>query len=136
MMVTGTTIVNETTQSYVNRAISENVILIGHPDMCTRYTNFLSQLLQTEDVREINYVDSKYSIPEALVSKLKGFQGVIRVDPRLILETRVYEVQGITFVGEDKRRAVLLGDHRSVVALVQGVEPEHVMRARASGEER
>jgi len=127
MMVTGVTVVNETTQSYVKRAIGENVILIGHPDICTGYKNFLSQLFQTEDEREISYVDPKYSIPEALVLKLKRFQGVIRVDPRLILETRVHEVQGITFVGEDKKRPVFLGDHRSAKALVQGVEPEHVV---------
>jgi len=58
---------------------------------------------------------------------LDDIQGVIEVDPRLVLENSVREVPGIVLDPVDQTTAVIIGDSRSDEALILGVEPESVV---------
>jgi len=123
--IVGGVIANQTTQNYVRRAIGENVVLISHPDVSEQYVKFLSQFFEAKETGSINYLNPNYAISETLVSRLSIIPGVQKADPRLILETTIYEVPGVIIDPErpdDPYTSV--GDHRSSSALVLGINPE------------
>jgi len=125
--IAGGMIANQTTTSYVERAIGRNVVLVGHPTLTNRYINLLSRFFEEKEMQQINYFDHEFVISESLVSKLDNIQGVIEVDPRLVLENSVREVPGIVLDPIDQTTAVIIGDSRSDEALILGVEPESVV---------
>lgn len=123
--IVGGIIANQTTQNYVRRAIGKNVVLISHPDVSEQYVKFLSQFFEANETGSIDYLNPNYAISETLVSRLSIIPGVQKVDPRLILETTIYEVPGVIIDPErpdDPYTSV--GDHRSSSALVLGINPE------------
>ena len=122
----GGTIANQTTQNYVERAIQKNVVLIGHPDVTSRYVGLLSLFSEERETKPINYSNPQFSISESLVSKFRLIDGVNKVDPRLILETQVHEIPYITIEPESKSY-IVVGDSRSSESLVLGLEPENAV---------
>ena len=116
----GTAVAGQTTQTYVNRGIGENVVILGHKEITTQYTDFVSQPFQSQNRPSIDYLDPKYSISNSTVEKLAAIQGV-RVDPRILLETDVHERPTIMIV---EMRYFTIGDDRSTQAVVFGVKPE------------
>lgn len=122
--LTGGTIANQTTQSYVERAIQRNVLVIAHPDIARRYVNLLSIFFETSETEPVNYSDSRFFIDESLISRLHTIEGVKKVDARLMLETQVYEIPKII---TEPDRYVVIGDDRSSAALVLGLQPENAV---------
>jgi len=125
--IAGGMIANQTTTSYVERAIGRNIVLVGHPTLTDRYVNLLSRFFEEKEMEQIDYLDHEFVISESLVSKLDDIQGVIEVDPRLVLENSVREVPGIVLDPVDQTTAVIIGDSRSDEALILGVKPESVV---------
>ena len=126
VMVAGSTVVKETIQSYVKRAVGDDIILIGHSDISDYYVSRLSPLFQPEESEAVDFMNPECLIPEALISKLLQIRGIVKLDSRLVLDTRVHEVKGTSFAGEDKKTLIFLGDDRSCEAFVQGVSPGNV----------
>ena len=125
--IAGGIIASQTTQSYVERAVSRDVVVVGHSDLSRRYVNLLSQFFEAKETEEIDYLNLRYNISESLVSELNAIPGVLKVDPRLVLETTVYEVQGVIIDPEEPDQYIPVGDHRSGKALVLGVQPNNVI---------
>jgi ABC-type antimicrobial peptide transport system permease subunit len=125
--VAGGMIANQTTTSYVERAIGRNIVLVGHPTITDRYVNLLSRFFEEKEMEQIDYLDQEFVISESLVSKLANIQGVHEVDPRLVLENSVREVPGIVLDPVEQTTAVIIGDSRSDEALILGVKPESVV---------
>ena len=80
---------NQTTTSYVERAIGRNIVVVGHPTMTERYVSLLSRFFEEKEMNQIDYLSLEFLISESLISKLEQIHGVQGVDPRLILETSV-----------------------------------------------
>ncbi len=118
----GTAIADETSQSYLRRGLGENIIVIGHEDITKQYMYFLDQTFQTEGKAVIDYLDSKYMIPQVIVSGLTTISDV-RIDPRLLLEAAVIERPTINIVEE---HYIVLGDDRSSESVIFGVNPERL----------
>jgi len=125
--IAGGIIASQTTQSYVERAVSRDVVVVGHSDLSRRYVNLLSQFFEAKETEEIDYLNLKYDVSESVVSELNAIPGVLKVDPRLVLEATVYEVQGVIIDPEEPSQYVPVGDHRSGKALVLGVQPNNVI---------
>ena len=125
--IAGGMIANQTTTNYVERAIGRDVVLVGHPKLIERYVNLLSQFFEAKEMESIDYLDSRYSISNSRVSELSNISGVLMTDPRLVLGTIVYEVQGVIIDPERPDPYILVGDNRSAEALVVGVQPERVI---------
>lgn len=120
-------VANQTSQNYVERAIGRDVILIGHVNVSRQYVNFLSQFFEAKEMETISYLEPEYAISENLISKLNSTPGVLEVDPRLVLETRVFEVPGVTIDPEEPGNYIPVGDHRSSEALVLGIDPRRAI---------
>lgn len=126
--IAGGMIANKTTTNYVERAIGRDVVLVGHPKLTERYVNLLSQFFEAKEMESIDYLDSRYNISNSRVSELSNISGVLMADPRLVLGTIVYEVQGVIIDPKKKPDPyILVGDDRSGEALVVGVQPERVI---------
>jgi len=126
--VVGSTISKQTMQSYVERAVQENVVLIGHPDVANRYVNLLSLFSEARQIGSpINYLSQEYFISDSLISELSETTGVVRADPRLVTETTVYEIPRIILEPDQDPPYLVIGDQRSNEALVLGLEPENAV---------
>jgi ABC-type antimicrobial peptide transport system permease subunit len=125
--ITGGMIANQTTTSYVERAIGRNIVLVGHPTLTEHYVSLLSQFFEEKETTQIDYFSSEFFISESLIGKLENIQGVNKVDSRLILEMSVHEVPGIVVDPVEQTGAVIIGDSRSDEALILGVKPESVV---------
>lgn len=125
--IAGGIIASQTTQSYVERAVSRDVIVVGHSDLPKQYVNLLSQFFEAKETEEIDYLNVKYGISDSLISELNAIPGVFKVDPRLVLETTVYEVQGVIVDPEEPDQYILVGDHRFSKALILGFQPNNVV---------
>lgn len=125
--IAGGMIASQTTQSYVERAVIRDVVVVGHSDLSRRYVNLLSQFFEAKETEEIDYLNLRYGISESLVSELNVIPGVLKVDPRLVLEATVYEVKGVIIDPEEQGQYILVGDDRSGKALVIGVQPNNVI---------
>ncbi|MFB0514838.1 MAG: ABC transporter permease [Candidatus Bathyarchaeia archaeon] len=127
LALAGGFIANQTTQSYAERAIGRDIIVVGHSSVNKQYANFLSRFFETGTMNPIDFLDPEFSISPSLVSKVKTISGVLEVDPRLVLETTVFEIQGIIIDPEEPDYYFTVGANRSSEALVLGVEPENVL---------
>ncbi len=127
LSVVGGIIAKQTTQNYVERAVCRDVVLVSHPDLSAQYIAFLSQFFETKEMRPLNYFDSKYLIPQHIISELDSIHGVLKTDVRFVLEETAYEVQGIIIDPEADPPYTEVGDHRFSETLVLSVEPEHLI---------
>jgi putative ABC transport system permease protein len=125
--IAGGMIADQTTTSYVERAIGTDVIIVGHPTITERYVNLLSQFFEAKDMDQIDYLNSEFIISESSVQKLDNIQGVHKVDPRLILENSVREIRGIILDPVEGTKPVFIGSDRVEDVLILGVEPENVV---------
>ncbi len=125
--IAGGTIANQTTVSYVERAVGRNTVLVAHPALADRYVNLLSRFFGEKEIMQLDYLDQELRISESLVSKLANIQGVNGADARLILESPVQEVPGIVTDPVSQTEAVIIGGSRSGEALILGIEPEKIV---------
>jgi putative ABC transport system permease protein len=123
--VAGGIIANETTANWVERAVGKKVLLIANSEMTTQYESLLSRFYTGSPEPPFNYTDPKYLASDQLLANLSQL-AEIKIDPRLIVETQVDELQGFIF-GQQTGETTTVGDHREGESLIVGVEPEDVV---------
>jgi putative ABC transport system permease protein len=120
--IAGGIIANQTTKSWIEKAVGRDIALIAHQDMCNQYKLLLSKFYETNDMPRIIYTDARYSISEDILDLLGSMSSNISgIDPRLVLEMHVKECVGYKINYEE------VGDSREGDSLVIGVEPEKVL---------
>jgi len=125
--ITGGLIANDTTISYVERAIGKNVVIIGHSTITERYVEFLSQFFESDQMEQLDYLDPKYLISDQFLTKLENIQETSAVDARLLLEKDVREVLGVVLDPIEQSEATFIGGDRTETALVLGIHPNKVV---------
>ncbi len=128
--VVGGVVANETTQSYVRRAMGDDVILVAHPNIAEQYGKFQDRFLADEktiQMEPVDYLTNEYIIAEDFVSRLRAIDGVLKVDPRLMVETEIQECQDIYPDPDDPQHYVVIGDNRRSFSLVIGIEPDSLV---------
>jgi len=120
--VAGGIIAEQTTRSWVEKAVGRDIILIAHRQMCTEYNLLLSKFCETREDSQLNYTDKRYSIPEDVLNRLVSISGVKDVSARLVLKAQVKEVRNYTF-NPETGATIPVGDDRKGESLIVGVEP-------------
>lgn len=120
--VAGGFIADQTTESWVEKAIGRNTVLIAQQDMGKQYELLLKQFYEGSTATQFNYTDARYVVPENLLKNLSSSYGDSRIDARIVLEASVTEVEGYVF-GETSNSTTTVGDSRAGQSLVVGVEP-------------
>jgi ABC-type antimicrobial peptide transport system permease subunit len=124
--VAGGIIADQTTQSWVKKAVGRDMVLIAHQNMTNQYKLLLSKFYEVGENSNFNYTDGKYLMSEEILNKLNSTPGITDLDARLVLETQVTEVRNYTFnpqTGEN----IPVGDDREGESLIVGVEPKNVL---------
>lgn len=126
LAVVGGVVANETMQSYVERAIGTNTVLIAETELAERYESLLRASLETVKTEAVHYLDERYCVPDSVISRIGEVKGVTKVDARLILEE---VVEGYAHIRPDpeKGQYTVTGTYRSAKALVVGVRAESVV---------
>ena len=122
--VGGGIIANETTRSWVEKAVGRNVILIAHHEMSVQY-RLLSRFYEEGTNQQFNYTDETYLLSEEMLEQLKSISG-LKIDPRLVMEAQISEVPGIV-LGQQSGETDYVGDNRRGASLIVGVEPSEVL---------
>jgi ABC-type antimicrobial peptide transport system permease subunit len=121
--VAGGLIASRTTQSWIEKALAENTVLIAHEEMCTRYSILLKAFYEGGSPTDFNYTDSRYVVAQELVEQMTSRYGVANVEKRVITEADVREVQGYV-LQEGSQDVSTVGDHRNGRSLLVGIDPE------------
>ena len=95
--------------------------------MAEQYAGLLSRFFEPEEARPIDYIDQEYTISDSLISDLGSIDGVIKTDPRLILETMIYEYPTVVPDPESEDRYIVIGDHRTCRVIAIGVNPNQAV---------
>ena len=123
--VAGGIIADQTTKSWVEKAVGRDIILIAHQDMCNQYTLLLSKFHEAGESSQFNYTEQEYLLSENLLNQLNAMSD-IHVDARLVVEAYVKEVPGV-IIDPEAGTPSSVGDHREGESLIVGVEPENVL---------
>jgi len=122
--IAGGIIADQTTKSWVEKAVGRDAILIAHQEMCNQYELLLSKFCEAKEDSKFNYTDERYLISEDIVNLLNSASQIVGVDPRLVLEATVNEVPGFIY---ERSSVVQVGDEREGKSLIVGVEPASVL---------
>ncbi len=127
LSICGGMVAKETTQRYVERAIGRDVILVSQAEIAEQYVDLLSKFFEPKQAGAINYLVEKYVIPNSLISNLGSIRGVVKTDPRLILETTIYEYPKAIADPESPTGYITIGNHRTCRVFAVGVNPDQVV---------
>jgi ABC-type antimicrobial peptide transport system permease subunit len=121
--IAGGLIANQTTQSWVEKAIGRGTVLIAQQDMLNQYSLLLKEFYEGSTITQFNYTDERYVIPENLFSNLSSLYGDTSIDARIVLQAPVTEVEGVQIVSsETSENYTTVGDSRKGESLVVGVQ--------------
>jgi ABC-type antimicrobial peptide transport system permease subunit len=123
--IAGAIIANQTTKSWVEKAVGRDIILIAHQDMCSQYKSLLLKFHEAGDSSQFNYTEQEYLASEGLLNQLKTMSG-IHIDARLVVEAHVKEVPG-EIIDPETGTVSSVGHKREGESLIVGVEPEKVL---------
>jgi ABC-type antimicrobial peptide transport system permease subunit len=124
--IAGGIVANRTTESWIEKAVGRDTILIAHEDMCSQYRFLLSKFLEANTTAPFNYANNSYLMAEEMLNQLSLMPNISGIDPRLVLEADVKELQGY-ILGSGTPEITEVGDHRRGKSLVVGIYPEQVL---------
>jgi ABC-type antimicrobial peptide transport system permease subunit len=125
--IAGGIIADQTTKSWIEKAVGRDIVLIAHRDMCNQYKLLLSKFYEANETSPINYTDAKYLISEDILNRLSSMSNISGIDSRLVLEMHVGEIEGYEIASGTEDTYITVGDSREGNSLVIGVEPEKVL---------
>ncbi|MCW4047838.1 MAG: hypothetical protein NWE99_09840 [Candidatus Bathyarchaeota archaeon] len=121
--VAGSIIANDTTKTWVENAVGQNVILIAHKDMVAQYKLLTSQAFTQGESVYFNYTSENFAVPAGIFEQLNAMHGVSGVDARLVLMEPVQEMSGY-YIDQETQSTHPVGDNRSGISLVVGVDTD------------
>ena len=122
--VAGGIIADQTTRSWVEKALGKDIVLIAHRDICSRCRLLQSKFYEAKESPQFNYTGERYLVPDEILRQL-GRMPELSIDTRLFVETQIEEIPGFIF-GQESGTTTYVGDHRKGFSLVVGVEPGKV----------
>jgi putative ABC transport system permease protein len=123
--ISGSIIANDTTTSWVEKAVGRNVIAIAHNSVGTQYKLLLSKFSGAKENSDFNYLDGRLAISDTVLQQLNSTPGIATIDTRLILKAHVQEVSNYT-IDPETLATIPVGDSREGDSLIVGVDPQKV----------
>ncbi len=123
--ISGSIIANDTTTSWVEKAVGRNVIAIAHNSIGTQYKLLLSKFSGAKENSDFNYLDGRLAISDTVLQQLNSTPGIATIDTRLVLKAHVQEVSNFT-IDPETLATIPVGDSREGDSLIVGVDPQKV----------
>lgn len=124
--VAGGIIANQTTKSWIEKAIGTDTVLIAHTDMVNQYSQLLSSFYEATLYTQFDYANESYLITEKILNKTSSIANISGLEQRLVLETHVKELQGY-IINSESGDYTEIGDSREGNSLVIGIEPSKTL---------
>ncbi|HEY4674983.1 MAG TPA: FtsX-like permease family protein [Candidatus Bathyarchaeia archaeon] len=123
--IAGGIIADQTTKSWVEKAIGRNVVLIAHQDMRNQYERLISSFFETEEDSQFDYLNESYFVSNDMLDRLSLIPEVSGVDARLVLKSHVMEIRNYTF--DSRGATITIGDDREADSIIVGIEPNKTL---------
>jgi ABC-type antimicrobial peptide transport system permease subunit len=124
--IAGGLIAERSSIGWIEGSVGRDVVLIGHKDVCGKYKELLETFSGGESDVQFDYTNTTYELNDDIIYRVRSLPGVIGVDPRLMVKTVAWEVQGFV-MGDTTEQSQTVGDHRSQDTLIIGVQPDKVL---------
>ncbi|MDR2699492.1 MAG: ABC transporter permease [Nitrososphaerota archaeon] len=122
-----------TTRGYADSAFDQNVLIVGNAyfvDVYQKMLNPITNVDQNKEVlSEVKFADSSYMISKEFIEQLNMVNGIVSIDKRFVVFTRVMEVRRMV-VELDKFNEphyVTYGEYRSTDCVVVGINPDQLI---------
>jgi len=122
--IAGSIIANNTTTTWVEKAVGKDTLLVAHKDMGDQYISLLSKFSGATENTDFNYFDPNFALTDEVFQQLNGISGIANFEKRLVYEGHIQEVMNFTY---SDSATIPVGDHREADSLIVGVEPENVL---------
>jgi ABC-type antimicrobial peptide transport system permease subunit len=126
----GTIVLKTSSEEWIHKAQSENIIIFGHQEVISNYSLMYQMFSNPEiliDTNRINFTDSKYLFNLSVVDEIRSFEGVEGYDERIISFYEVQEKSGLHFF-EDIEEFRQVGQNREAVIPLIGINPENIIQ--------
>ena len=127
VIVVGGIVAEETMLSYVQRAVGTNVVLVAKAEVAERYEGLLERFLQSNTSGSFDYLSAEYAVPSSAITEIQNVSGVMKVDPRLVLEATVKENQYIYPDPDNQGEYIVVGSNRQSNVVVVGVQVDNLI---------
>jgi ABC-type antimicrobial peptide transport system permease subunit len=118
--IAGGIFAEDTSSSWVENSIGQNIILVANQNMATQYTQLLLTFSGAKATPNFNYSDAQFAISANVSSQLRGISGVSNIDARLVWSGTVQEVPGFKY-DPDTLATMTVGGNRQSEALIIGI---------------
>ncbi len=125
----GTIVINFSSQEWINKSQSENIVIIGHEDVVYNYSlmyRMFSDPSLLVDKASINFTDSEYFFNLSDVQILNSIDEIEKIDERIISFYDVEELTG-TYIAEDGSY-ITVGQDREGNIPIMGVNPQNIIQ--------
>ena len=122
--IAGSIIANNTTTTWVEKAVGKDTLLVGHKNMGSQYISLLLKFSGAEEKNDFYYFDSNFALTEDVFQQLNGIIGIANIEKRFVYEGHIQEVMNFTY---SESATIPVGDHREADSLIVGVEPEKIL---------
>jgi ABC-type antimicrobial peptide transport system permease subunit len=123
--ISGGIIAEDTAKSWVAKAVGIDNALIAHKSMGDQYILLLSKFFGEDGNSNFIYSDEKFAVPEEIFQGLDTINGIVDVDPRLVLMEHVQELSSYR-IDPETLATIPVGDNRISDVIVVGVDPERI----------
>jgi ABC-type antimicrobial peptide transport system permease subunit len=126
----GTIVLKTSSEEWISKSQSNNVILFGHQDVIHNYSSMYQMFSNPEiliDNNVINFTDSKYLFNISDVNEIKNIDGIEKFDERIVDFFEVKEKSGLHFfdeLGEFRQ----VGQSREAIIPIIGVNPDSIIQ--------
>jgi ABC-type antimicrobial peptide transport system permease subunit len=124
--IAGGIIANDTSTSWVDKAIGRNVLMVANGEMATQYVQLLESFVGDTANVNFSYLNPAYAVPNTLVQTMQQIQGVDVVDTRLVWQTTIQELGGYT-IDPETLTTFPLGDSRQRTSVIVGLDGANVV---------
>ena len=125
----GAFILRISSQEWIHKSQSENIIIIGHQDVVSNYSlmyKMFSDPTILIDEKNINFTESHYLFNLSDVNELYNIEEIEKIDERIINFYNVEEIPGIHISGDGTYTVV--GQNRKGIIPIIGVNPENLIQ--------
>lgn len=125
----GALVLRISSQEWIHKSQSENIIIIGHQDVVSNYSlmyKMFSDPTILIDENNINFTESHYLFNLSDVNELYNIEEIEKIDERIINFYNVEEIPGIHISGDGTYTVV--GQNRKGIIPIIGVNPENLIQ--------
>ncbi len=119
--IAGGIIANDTSTSWLEKAVGKNVLLVANSNMAIQYEQLILKFSGGKDNMYFNYSDPSLGISDAVIQQLAQTSGVATVDKRLVWSGNIQELAGY-MIDPDTLSVLPVGDSRQGSSLIVGID--------------